>query len=225
MFDYLLDRDMYCCYEAMYVQGLHESAARTNAIPRPDIPRPPNVYYSEPRPENPRLISELFNSLFGKALAYAVDNFGREVTLKVIVDNTDEAVLDEYHAGAQRFLDVFKPKIIRRFGFDTASKKKIVHAAEMKTTVSEPQVEQVLSSAKFDISCEDSGLTFAADILVGSLRHHLMNKVKDAGPGSLNSKGAIAGHVLAHQMYGASNLPSQQSLLDTMYRHPQRPLE
>lgn len=225
VFDYLLDRDMYCCYEAMYVQGLHAATARTNAIPRPDIPRPPNVHYSDPRPEDPRLISELFYSLFGKALAYAIDNFGREVTLKVIVDNTDDGVMDEYRKGAQRLLDVFKPKIVTRTGFDKAEKKKLVHAAEMRTTVSRPEVELFFSKAKFDISTEDSGLTFAADILVGSVRHHLMKKVKAAGPSSLNSRDAISGHALEHQMYGASSLPSEQSLLDTMYRHPQRPLD
>lgn len=84
-------------------------------------------------------------------------------------------------------------------------------------------MERLFSQVQVDFACEDSGLTFAADVLVGSLRHHLMKKEKLDDPGKLNSKDAIAGHVLEHQMYGASDLPSEQSLLDTMYWHPKRP--
>lgn len=225
VFDYLVDRDMYCCYEAMYVQGLHATTVRVNSIPPPDVKRPPNVHYSEPRPDNPRLISKLFSHLFGKAMAYAIDTYGRKVTLKVIVDTTDASVLNEYREGAKQLLNVFKPKMVSRVGWNSSSKTKIVHEAEIRTKFSAPEVEKLFSQVEFDIVCEDSGLTFAADVLVGSLRHHLMNKVKVTGPGMLNSKDAIAGHVLAHQMYGASELPSEQSLLDIMYRHPERPLD
>lgn len=225
VFHYLIERDMYCCYEAIYVQGLHAATVRANSIPPPDVKRPPNVHYPEPRPDNPRLISEIFRSLLGKAMAYAVDTYGRQVTLKVIVDTTDERVLNEYREGAKELLDAFKPKTVRCYGWDSSSKQRIVHEAMIHTKVSASEVETLFSLVEIDIACEDSGLTFAADVLVGSLRHHLMNKVKITGPGKLNSKDAIAGHVLEHQMYGASELPSEQSLLDIMYRHPGRPLD
>jgi hypothetical protein len=223
VFEYLIDRDMYCCYEALYVQGLHASTNRTNAIPRPNVKRPPNEHYSEPRPENPRLISEIFSSLLAKAMAYAVDTCGREVTLKVIVDTTDARLLNEYREGAQQLLDVFKSKTIRRVGWNSSSRTKIIHEAELRTKASRPEAVELLSRVGFDIECDDSGLTFGADALVGSLRHHLMNRVKSVGPGMLNSKDAIAGHPLAYQMFGASSVPSEQSLLDTMYPHPARP--
>lgn len=223
VFDYLLDRDMYCCYEALYVQGLHAASARTNAIPPPNVKRPPNEHYPKLRPENPRLISKIFCSLLGKAMAYAVDTYGREVTLKVIVDRTDARILDEYRNGVQKLLDVFKPKTIRLHGWNTYSKTPIVHEAELRTTVSEREVMESFSGVEVEIACEDSGLTFAADVLVGSVRHHLMKRVKDVGPGKLNSKDAISGHVLEHQMYGASNRALEQSLLDIMYRHPELP--
>lgn len=221
VFNYLLDRDMYCCYEALYVQGLYAATVRANSIPPPDVKRPPNEHYSEPRPDNPRLISEIFNSLLGKAMAYAVDTYGPEVTLKVIVDTTDASVLNEYREAVSQLLNLFEPTTVRRVGWNSSSKTKIVHEAEIRTKFSALEVEKLFSQVEFDIVCEDSGLTFAADVLVGSLRHHLMNQVKIAGPGMLNSKDAIAGHVLAHQMYGASELPSEQSLLDIMYRHPE----
>lgn len=225
VFDYLIERDMYCCYEAMYVQGLHAATVRANSIPPPDVKRPPNEHYSEPRPENPRLISVIFSSLLGKAMAYAIDTYGREVKLKVIVDTTDASVLNEYREGAKQLLNVFEPKRVCRVGWNSSSKTRIVHEAELRTRISAPEVEKLFRLVEFDIACEDSGLTFAADVLVGSLRHHLMNKVKITGPNMLNSKDAIAGHVLAHQMYGASELPSEQSLLDVMYPHPERPLD
>lgn len=225
VFDYLVDRDMYCCYEALYVQGLHAATVRANSIPPPDVKRPPNEHYSQPRPENPRLISEIFSSLLGKAMAYAVATYGRDVTLKVIVDTTDASVLNEYREGAKQILNVFEPKTVSRVGWDSSSNTRIVHEAKVRTKVSPPEVEKLFSLVELDIECEDSGLTFAADVLVGSLRHHLMSKVRVTGPGMLNSKDAIAGHMLAHQMYGASELPSEQSLLDTMYRHPEWPLD
>lgn len=221
VFDYLLDRDMYCCYEAIYVQGFHAATVRVNNISSSDVKRPPNEHYSKLRPENPRLISELFTHLFGKAMAYAIDNYGQKVTLKVIVDTTDASVLNEYRKGAKQLLNVFKPKVVSRVGWNSSSKKRIVHKAEIHTTFSAAEVEKLFSQVEFDIVSEDSGLTFAADVLVGSIRHHLMNKVKTVGPGKLNSKHAIAGHVLAHQMYGAS----EQGLLDIKYRHPGRRLD
>lgn len=223
VFDYLLERDMYCCYEAIYVQGFHEAAVRANSIPRPDVKRPQHVHYSEPKPENPRLITEIFRSLIGKAMAYAVETYGREVTLKVIVDTTDASILNEYREGVMEILNVFKTKEIHRVGWDSLSKTKIVHEAVMRTRSSDSKMERLFSQVQVDFACEDSGLTFAADVLVGSLRHHLMKKEKLDGPGKLNSKDAIAGHVLEHQMYGASDLPSEQSLLDAMYWHPKRP--
>ena len=223
VFDYLIERDMYCCYEAIYVQGLHEAAVRTNSIPRPDVERLPHEHYSESRPDNPRLITEIFRSLIVKALAYAVDTYGREVTLKVIVDTTDESLVEEYREGVMEILNVFNPKEIRREGWNSLSETKIVHTAVTRTRTSDPELEKLFSQVQFDIACEDSGLSFDADVLVGSLRYHLMNKVKVDGVGSLNSKAAIKGHLLEHQMYGASELPSEQSLLDAMYWHPNRP--
>lgn len=223
VFDYLLDRDMYCCYEALYVQGLNAASERASAIPHPNVKRPPNERYPKLRRENPRLIAEIFRSLLGKAMTYAVDTYGREITLKVIVDRTDASILDEYRKGVQQLLDVFKPKTIYLRGWNTSLKTPIVHEAELRTTVSDPKVVELFSGVEVEIACEDSSLTFAADVLVGSLRHHLMKKVKDVGPGTLNSKDAISGHVLEHQMYGASNLPLEQSLLDIMYRHPELP--
>lgn len=222
VFEYLLEREMYCCYEAIYVQGLHEATVRANSAPRPNVKRPPNEHYADPRADNPRLITEIFQSLIGKAMAYAVDNYGREVALEVIVDTTDEGVLKEYREAVSEILNVFNPKTVRRVGWNSASKTKIVHEAVMRTSFSDPKVENLFSHVEFDIACEDSGLTFAADVLVGSLRHHLMNKVKSNGLGKLNSKDAIAGHVLEHQIFGASELPWEQSLLDAKYRHPKR---
>lgn len=225
VFNYLVDRDMYCCYEAAYVQGLHAATLRANSIPPPEVKRRPNEFYAELRPDNPRLISEIFRSLLGKAMAYAIDTYGRKVTLKVIVDTTDASILEEYREGMRQLLDVFKPKTISRVGWNSSSNTRIVHEAQLRATASAPELEKLFSQVEFGITHEDSGLTFAADVLVGSLRHHLMNKVKVTGPRMLNSKNAIAGHVLAHQMYGASALPSEQTLLDVMYRHPGRPLD
>lgn len=223
VFNYLQDQNMACCYEAIYVQGLHETTSRENSTPLPDVRRPENMRYPDLRPTNPRLISEVFNSLLVKALAYAIEKCGSEVTLKVIVDTTDSTILDEYRESVNQLLNLFEPQPVHCRGWDLSLQSSIVHFGEIRTTCSSPDMENLLRRVEFDIACEDSELTFAADVLVGSVRHHLMNKVKVSGPGMLNSKDAIAGHVLASNMFGASELPSEQSFLDARYRHPERP--
>ncbi|ONA10946.1 hypothetical protein AQ875_21455 [Burkholderia pseudomallei] len=208
-------------YEATYVQGLHDATKRLNEISTNALEARRSDVRISHRPENERLLSVMFQMIFGKAAAYAVDYFGKNVTLQIIMDRTDSGLLREFREKATEFLDAGKPKQRELTGYDVVRKAKVTETATIQ--VAGPDVDRALGDFRafsYDISCEDSGLTFAADIISNSIRHHLSKKAGQGVPVDLNAKEAISGHKLEHLFYGLSDGRTFESLTDIMYRHP-----
>ncbi|HDR9053165.1 TPA: hypothetical protein QDB02_000862 [Burkholderia vietnamiensis] len=205
-------------YEALYVQGLHNDNRRTNELmqkARED--RRSNV--SIPwRPENERLLSVVFEHVFGKAVAYALDHFDSEINISVITDTLDEAILDEFRQRATNFLAMGEPKETKIKAYDRKKSEPLVLAGRFAMTGD--SFTRRLRNVTYSIAKEDSGLTFAADVLANSVGYQLTQNVKAKGKIDLNSRAAIAGHRLEHYFYGVTDGTGMRNPSDTIYRHP-----
>jgi hypothetical protein len=223
IFEYLREREMSLVYEGVYVQGLNETTKRANEISeRAREGLTFNVRFAN-RPENERLLSILFESIFIKAAAYAIDHFGEDVTLHIILDRTDKVLLSEFRSRAREFLEVGKPKQHVQRGYDLERREVVTDV--VTSHISGPAIDRTLNTLRnfaFDIACEDSGLTFAADVISNSIHHHLVTRATEGTLAKLNSRSAIGGYKLEHQIYGLANECESGSLNDTMYRYPNR---
>ncbi|SEH42516.1 hypothetical protein SAMN05192544_1001428 [Paraburkholderia hospita] len=214
------DRELSLIYEAVYVQGLHNDNKRTNeSIQQVRDSRRSNI--SIPwRAENERLLSVAFDHVFGKAVAYAFDFFDPNVHLSVITDTLDEKILDEFRQRADNFLSLGEPKEIPIKAYDREKKEPIELTGRSSMTGDIDKFTKRLRNVTYSIACENSSLTFAADVLVNSVGYQLTKNIEAKGRIDLNSRPAIVGHRLEHYFYGVTDETTMRNPSDTIYRHP-----
>jgi hypothetical protein len=221
VFQILTDLNVEWVYEAVYVQGLHENAKQIAALTgTADKMRKSRIKISGIN-KHDLLHSELFLGVFGKAVNFGVDKFGRKFALRIITDPVDKPILKKFEAEANGFLRVGQKKTYKQTGYDPATGK--VHTGWLTTQISAlGNVIDDLSGVSFSIEVEKPPLilTLAADVLSNSVHHHLQT-LQDSKIGTdLNRKEAIGNHPLAAQVCYAWTNSKIRYVADALYGHP-----
>jgi len=207
-------------YEAAYVEGLHDHAEHIKDLLTQAKQNPVSKIKVSGNERKELLHSELFCGTFGKGIALAMDLVGSEFRVDVIIDRVDKKILEMFKAEANSFLHVEKPQSHVVTGFDPGSKQ-IVKGAVLTEVTGGREVLGNFSKVSYSITCADSSLTLAADVLANSVHHHLKARQEQSVGESLNTIEAIQGHVLAELVYGTYDSSQSNSFTDLVYRHPE----
>lgn len=220
IFDYLDDRELPLIYEALYVQGLHNDNKRTNELMQQARENRRSNVSIPWRPENERLLSVAFDNVFGKSVAYALDHFDSNINISVITDTLDETILDEFRQRATDFLAMGEPKETQIRAYDREKSEPRMLTGRSSMTGDLDSFTRRLRNVTYSIVQEDSGLTFATDVLANSIGYQLTQNAKAKGKIDLNSRAAIAGHRLEHYFYGVTEGTIMRNPSDTIYWPP-----
>ncbi len=219
IFNYFIEKNIYWTYEAIYVQGYYEHAnfmnqlsKKAHASRQSDI----KISWSESRE---LLHSELFQGIFAKAIAFCLDNVGSKFKLCIITDRIDKPILKRFQQEADTFLAVGKDKTTEMTGFDPNTGQ--IVKGSITTKIVSKDIFDDFSDITYSISCEDSSLTLAADVLVNSLNYHLKS-LQTKTPGvELNNEGNIQDHPLSNIVYGAWPKSKEERFFsDAIFMHP-----
>lgn len=220
IYDCLQQANLRWVYEATYVQGYCEQNEAVNAITQQVHAARRSTVKIPWRAHREMLHASLFAGVFGKALAYCVDEVARPCQISVVTDRTDEAILKQFREAADDLMNVASPLVHPGTGFDTATKQ-VVHGT-VTTTVHDPHgVLGDFSGISYTLKCEDSGLTLAADVLVNGLYYHLKKRPGTATGAPLHDDTAVAGHPLQGLVYGTNN-GTGFDFSDAIFGHPDR---
>ena len=219
IFDYFKLRHIFWVYEATYVEGLHQhSESLKKLVTETKHDRKSKIKVST-KIRNDSLHIKLFLGAFGKGLSLAMDLVGPDLHVKVITDQVDSKLLKMFNTEACHLLHVGEPKTSVVTGFDSESKQLFRGTIKSEVT-SGSEVLGDLSKVTYSISCTDSSLTFAADVVANSVHHHLKSWQQQSVGQALNSIEAIKGHVLAELVYGTYDAAQAPWITDAMYMHP-----
>src|SRR5208337_2214985 len=122
-FAYFIRKRIYWVYEAIYVQGFFQSADSVNQLSkRAHESRSSEVQISW-RPGKELLHAELFQGVFGKALAFCTDRMGSDFELEVRADRTDPGIIKKFEKVAYDLLHVGEEQQLEVKGFDKRTKQ------------------------------------------------------------------------------------------------------
>lgn len=219
IFNFFIANNIPWVYEAIYVQGFFESSFFINNIIQQAKALRQSDVQVQSREEKELLQSELFQGVFAKAVAFCSDHFGPEIELEVITDRTDDSIIEEYSRKAKDLLSITDDKKMNVKGFDKVTKQNVEASILIKVNASEESFGD-FSGISFTISCEDSSLTLAADVLVNSVNHHLKD-LQAENPGvPLNIETSIEGHLLSKSVCGLWNNKEGNYFADAIFMHP-----
>lgn len=219
LFEFLDERELPLLYSAISVQGLHANNERMNTLAR-DFHANRRSNISIPlKKTNERLLTVAFQDLFLRAAAYAIEYFPPDTQISIITDRLDKEICREFEQCADKILNMDKPKSRSYTGFDRDKNQVVTYKVHSQVKGLDNEVTKRLQKLKYSIKCEDSALTFAADILVNSIGYHLKS-VATQSEIDLNSRRAISGHPLEHYFWGLSEASPMGNVADLMYRRP-----
>lgn len=219
IFNYFKEKNVYWTYEAIYVEGFHQNAEFIDSLKdKAKAERTSSIKLSGNRTKD-LLHSELFLGAFGKGIAFCLDYVGNEFRLDVITDNIDKDIMKRFNEEAHRLLSVGERKTRIVTGCDPASKK-VLKGSISTEVVEGKEAFGDFSGVSFTITCEDSALTLAADVLANSVFYHLKQKQANNFGQPLNSKLAIEGHPIASLAYGTFAPQKGNYIVDAVYMHP-----
>lgn len=209
-------------YEAIHQQGFHEWGGMVRrAAAKAKAARRSSVAISAHESKE-RLHGELFTGLFSKAVVFAIDQFGWEHPVKIIVltDRIDEPIRQEFIDAAYHLLRGGAPDVQVVKGYDRETKQLV--KGELRTAIGGSERLGELSNIAFEIVSEDTPLTLAADVLANSIHHHLTKSPpEDRRGASLNTKAAIAGHPLDRHFYACwDGVGEGNYSADALFMHP-----
>ena len=219
LFDYLSNCGALWFYEAVYVQGFHDTHDRVKQLVAEATEARRSTVKLSTNQTKESLHGALFLGAFASGLALAMDRIGASFHLKVVTDRVDEPILKVFKAEADRLLNVGQPDRVEVTGFDTKNKE-VVRGVIESIVVSGDDALGNFSGVTYEIECTDNLLTLAADVLANSVRHHLKQIQNNTPSASLNSPEAIYGHPLQHLVYGAPAGTGSVNVADTLFRHP-----
>ncbi|MFB9080171.1 hypothetical protein ACFFLS_12245 [Flavobacterium procerum] len=214
VFECLKKNEVSCVFEAISVQGFNINFENTNEIRQEQINHLIDKFSFSKNSNAIRLHSELFQGLFGKAIAYYIDKYGDEnINLKVITDNIDNPLKIEFEQKANELIKPF-PEIAKIKAYDKTKKEPIVKDLEFKSK--ELQADNI-SKTKFELIVDDNEFTLIADILANSLLYYIRQEVEKNHNINLNSLDAIKNHPLSNSFYGLSDESNINIVSDIIY--------
>jgi hypothetical protein len=212
VFECLQNENISCVYEAISVKGYNREFANLIEIKKKQTEELADKLTFSKNIEKDRLHSELFQALFGKAIAYYIDTIGDEADIQVITDNIDDSLKKEFEVKAKELINPLNAPIKIK-AFDKEKKEPV---AKTITFTSE-ELNDNISKTNFNIVVEDSELTLIADILANTVSYYLKKAVSENPNVVLNSKDAIQHHPLLTSFYGLSTDEFSYVVSDKIY--------
>lgn len=169
--------------------------------------------------ENELLHAKLFAGIFSKAVDRLKVNNPSSIHISVITDTISETTQKQ-----------FKSEVASYISFSTGNNVQGVFTSYDRDTdvVSKYKTESsvdfgdinVLKNLELEIKCEDTPLTFVADILANSAYYYVKNNLSKEPMLKPNSSTAIKGHPLSNLAHGAYNSDAVAvgSFSDLVYR-------
>lgn len=202
VYGYFLRHDIPFAYEATHAQGFFD------------------FHRGKPGADRESLHAEVALGAFGKAVVFAAET-EQEHSIRVITDRVDSKLMSGFFEAFDLLLsDDPVIEMYTRRDPDPAKRTK----GWVSSQVAWPEGFDAASFRVGGYSVEsdptESGLTVAADVLVGGLEYHFRTRrgVRFAGP--LNRVGALAGHPLERLCYGLAGPDDHPGNGDSLYRHP-----
>ncbi len=199
VFECLQNENISCVYEAISVKGYNRQFVNLTDIKNKQTEELADKLTFSKNVEKDRLHSELFQGLFGKAIAYYLDKIGDEIDIQIITDNIEDSLKKEFEVKAKELINPLDTPIKIK-AFDKEKKQPI----EKIMTFNSEQLNDNISETNFNIVVEDNELTLIADILANTVSHYLKKAVSNNPNIVLNSKEAIQDHPLFTSFYGLS---------------------
>lgn len=206
IFDIFRKERIQWIYEAIFVQGLYESEFSENRGG------------SENKKES--LHAKLFMGLMIKAIA-SLNNFrNKELELTIISDQIDTGVVRILKQEIAPYLSLIHGQPIEsKFTIFDHKTKKVKKYVTKSSMLPQNNTQKYLS-IDINLVCEDSAMTFFADILSNSARYYIKKNYENYRIVKLNSKQAIAGHPLTPLLMHAYDARDESFLWpsDILYR-------
>jgi|GEM_PF-3369328 len=174
-------------YEAVFVQGFYKSV------------------HQEGRGgcgKDELLHSKLFSGVFVKAISRLRHERDKQLDILIITDPIDKKISKQFKLEVQDYVDAIT-RTPRKRPITTYNKtKNEVENWTIESTITTEDNSLFFDLIQYDIKCEDSGITFIADVLANSTLYYLRKKVREKPDIKLNSRQAIEDHPLSKQLYG-----------------------
>lgn len=167
------------------------------------------------------LHAELFKGIFFKAIACIYDTTkNKDIYLHVISDTIDKRVIKKFNNSLSDIINFLTNKDLIKYsrGYDKSTNEAIQYTHT--TTVKYDDSMVLLNSIEYDIKCEDTSITFIADILANSTNYYLKKAIEEKMNIELNSIDAIKKHPLSNLVYRCTKKDSGYpiDIMDAMYR-------
>lgn len=219
IFKYFIDRNVICTYEAVFSEGFHKNhTENVNRLEKARINNTSSVRLNE-HEKVEMLHAELLVGAFAKVVSFGIDNVGNDITFKIITDNIDKPIIKMFQKMANKFLNIEDETKTVVTGWDKANGVKTQRTITTKISNSSEFLLD-LSKITYEISCELSPLTVAADVLANSINYYFRSK-----PNALhalpNKPDAIRDHPLHSLFYGLWEEENFNWAADAIFMHPE----
>lgn len=220
IFYYFQNRQIYFVYEAIHVQGFfNNQQSLLNLINQAKENSNPNISFSN-HEKKELLHKQLFQGLVGKAIGMCIDRIGNTFHLDIISDNIDESIKKEFIKAIDELVNIGKKSTSHTKAYDRVNEKLVSGAITFEIDNSNNILEDY-SNIKYSISCEDTGLTLASDVLANSLYYYFNHRDKNEIGKHLNTKKAVDKFPLKDLIYGLWEVDDINYYADAIYMHPE----
>lgn len=169
--------------------------------------------------ENELLHAKLFAGIFSKAIdRLNVDN-PSNIHISVITDTISETTQKQFQSEVASYISFLTGNNVKGAFSSYDRETGIIIKNETKSSMDFSD-GNVLENLEFEIKCEDTPLTFVADILANSSYYYVKNNLSKDPMLKPNCSAAIKGHPLSHLAHGAynSDIVDVGSFSDLVYR-------
>lgn len=190
-------------FNAVYVQGFHQSEFKDGRGGTKDSKASLHV--------------ELFGKMFIYSLVLAASINKKKLNLLIKTDNIDDGILKKFQHEGKYLIDLImgnERELFTHVKNEDSGQytKKITFVSTLCDAF--PKFETI----EFEIECEVSPLTIAADILANSVNYYLRNQQKENMGVYLNNRKSIIDHPLADLAFIPQDEKHVLPLLDIIYR-------
>ena len=169
--------------------------------------------------KNELLHAKLFSGIFSKAIDRLKVSNPSSIHLSVITDTISETTQKQFQLEVASYISFATGNNIKKDFSSYDRETGIVTKYKTESSVDFSD-GNVLENLEFKIKCEDTPLTFVADILANSAYYYVKNNLSKDPMLKPNSSAAIKGHPLSHLAHGAynSDIVDVGSFSDLVYR-------
>lgn len=172
-------------YEAIYSQGFHENFHSENRLGH-------MTYHGE---KKHLLHAKLFRGMFHKSIDIIAQGGTEATHIKVVTDTVDKSIVRKFETEAEDLTGIWLGRVKTQSFTSYDPKDEKVTKMHMSASMSLEGIP-TFDKLSYEIHCEDTDLTFLADILANMTRYYLL-KAQGSSPGlELNSRDAIFEHPL-----------------------------